>query len=109
VETRDKYTRAELDALTKNKADRQHPTFGHLPGPWRNEAECGTSGVHPDLWFSDEPEDEAAAKAICDTCPVRRECLLHALQEGEKMGTWGGLTPTERKDEATVRAKLEEG
>lgn len=42
------------------------------------------------------------AKAICngDTeskpCPVKQECLVYALVNGEKFGVWGGKSERER-------------
>lgn len=39
---------------------------------------------------------EDAAKAVCARCPVRTECLRHALRVGESYGVWGGLGETER-------------
>lgn len=69
--------------------------------PWRAEAAC--KGVDPELFFvgradtaSGQP-DRAAAKAVCRRCPVRTECLDHALAAGERHGIWGGLTELERK------------
>ena len=40
---------------------------------------------------------ESRAKAICRGCPVRHECLDHALAVGESHGIWGGLNETERR------------
>ena len=37
------------------------------------------------------------ARAICARCPVREECLDHALTQNETEGVWGGLTAKERK------------
>jgi WhiB family redox-sensing transcriptional regulator len=39
----------------------------------------------------------ARAKAVCARCPVRDECLAHALETDVAHGIWGGLTPDERK------------
>lgn len=36
------------------------------------------------------------AKEICPGCPVIKDCLEHALINGE-YGAWGGTTDTERK------------
>ncbi len=36
------------------------------------------------------------AKAICAACPVRHDCLAHAVVNGERDGIWGGLTEEER-------------
>jgi WhiB family transcriptional regulator, redox-sensing transcriptional regulator len=47
--------------------------------------------VHdPDLWFAQSPSDLERAKALCATCPVRRECLIGALRRSEPCGVWGG-------------------
>lgn len=35
------------------------------------------------------------AKSICRACPVRRDCLMWALEHGPS-GTWGGFTDRER-------------
>ncbi len=36
------------------------------------------------------------AKAACNLCKVRQECLDYAIANGEKFGIWGGQTPEER-------------
>ena len=41
---------------------------------------------------------ERHAKAVCQTCPVRAECLQTALERNERYGIWGGLTDVERRD-----------
>lgn len=38
----------------------------------------------------------APAKAICEVCPVRLQCLDQALDNKERWGCWGGLIPIER-------------
>lgn len=40
---------------------------------------------------------ERHAKAICETCSVRAECLAHALKIAEPHGIWGGLSERERQ------------
>lgn len=58
----------------------------------------------PEMWFPFKrgPNDRAyfraveEAKAICQTCPVRAECLAVALEEDHRDGIWGGLTERER-------------
>ena len=37
------------------------------------------------------------AKAVCAQCPVKQQCLEHALEFDERHGIWGGTTPTERR------------
>jgi WhiB family redox-sensing transcriptional regulator len=48
-------------------------------------------------WYSDDAQVSAKAKAICGWCPVRAECLEWALDNDERFGIWGGLSPLERQ------------
>jgi WhiB family redox-sensing transcriptional regulator len=40
---------------------------------------------------------QRAAKLFCRTCPVRTECLAHALDGRIESGVWGGMTERERR------------
>jgi len=40
---------------------------------------------------------ERQAKAVCASCPVRKECLGYALRIHEPHGIWGGLSEVERR------------
>lgn len=62
---------------------------------WMSRSAC--SGLNPDLFFSEEPEDEATAKALCEGCPVRMDCLEFAFRKGIEHGIFGGLKDTERR------------
>ncbi|MBB5926635.1 WhiB family redox-sensing transcriptional regulator [Streptomyces echinatus] len=37
------------------------------------------------------------AKALCNGCPVRTECLAHALDNRIEHGIWGGMTERDRR------------
>lgn len=53
-----------------------------------------------DLLFfenNNEPYLVEQAKALCDKCPIRQECLDEALDTKALYGIWGGKTPSERK------------
>ena len=70
---------------------------------WQDKALCKTDGVDVTVFFNDErvrgPEKQAresAAKKICTACPIKTECLEHALAVPEDFGVWGGLTEAER-------------
>jgi WhiB family redox-sensing transcriptional regulator len=39
---------------------------------------------------------EAAARRVCQSCPVRAECATHALRVGEEYGVWGGFSESDR-------------
>lgn len=43
-----------------------------------------------DLWFAETPAQLERAKALCDACPIRAECLAGALRREEPWGVWGG-------------------
>lgn len=51
---------------------------------------CAASGRH-DLFFSEQPEDQARAQAMCSECAVRVDCLRFALEHGVEWGVWGGV------------------
>ena len=42
-------------------------------------------------------KERAQAKHICSRCPVRVQCLTHAISTGEYWGIWGGLDERERR------------
>jgi WhiB family redox-sensing transcriptional regulator len=58
----------------------------------------GTQFFHPDndLGRISRRLREAAAKRVCESCPVRPQCATHALTVGEEYGVWGGFTENER-------------
>ncbi|MFB9732364.1 WhiB family transcriptional regulator [Ornithinimicrobium kibberense] len=70
---------------------------------WQFQGLCRTT--NPDIFFHPEGERgpsrrrrEARAKAICEQCPVLRECREHALAVHEPYGVWGGMTEEEREE-----------
>lgn len=58
---------------------------------WRSRAEC--RGLSPSTFYSDDPRDEATAKAICARCDVADACEEAGRDEP---GIWGGRTERER-------------
>jgi WhiB family transcriptional regulator, redox-sensing transcriptional regulator len=62
---------------------------------WRAHSSC-LDHPDPDLWFPDEgPGTEG--RRICASCPVRTDCLQHALATLETFGTWGGASERVRR------------
>ena len=58
---------------------------------WWSEAACNDGqGALTHLFFSEELQDIAAAKAVCSTCAVREPCLQGAIARREPWGVWGG-------------------
>jgi len=83
--------------------------ISRLPGPvadlwdWQLLGAC--RGLDTELFFHPEGERgprrsnrEAAAKAVCATCPVLLRCREAALAAREPYGVWGGLSEHERED-----------
>ena len=70
--------------------------------PWMRRAAC-RDPVEGVTWFPErglgQPDAKAqaqAAKAVCDRCPVQRQCLDYALADDSLCGVWGGTTDGER-------------
>ena len=58
---------------------------------WQALARCNDgTGSMVELFFSEQLDDIARAKAICAKCPVIEPCLQGALQRREPWGVWGG-------------------
>jgi WhiB family redox-sensing transcriptional regulator len=67
------------------------------PGPWSAAAACRDAPT-TDPWFPGPGRNAtAAARAICETCPVRIECLSYAVGWKINFGIWGGRDVEERK------------
>ncbi|MGC0272377.1 WhiB family transcriptional regulator [Pseudactinotalea sp. Z1739] len=43
-----------------------------------------------DLWFAEHTQQIEQAKAMCQACPLKAECLDGALARREPWGVWGG-------------------
>ena len=48
------------------------------------------AGSMTELFFSEQIDDIARAKAVCVACPVREPCLEGATARREPWGVWGG-------------------
>lgn len=71
---------------------------------WMVDAAC--SGLGPDLFYPNTNDDDKGtkerirlAKKICDTCPVKTECLEYIMSKPSYNddGIWGGTTTSERR------------
>lgn len=73
--------------------------FGE-PVEWMRRGACRTGGARVSTFFvADAKRDHEAlrtAKAWCELCPVREECLGYALAHPALLGIWGGMTETQR-------------
>jgi WhiB family transcriptional regulator, redox-sensing transcriptional regulator len=78
---------------------------------WQEKAAC--RGMSVDLFFAPDGERqrererrEGVALQVCAQCPVRRNCLEHALRGPENYGVWGGTTEEGRTAERRRRRRL---
>lgn len=90
--------------------------ISRLPGPvadlwdWQYRGACRDKGT--EAFFHPQGERgsarrnrAAAAKAVCASCPVMKECREHALKVQEPYGVWGGLSEDERSAILTARKR----
>lgn len=87
----------------------------NVPAPredWRQDSLC--LGTTPDWFYAnvlrrkksegaddDEPPqfyNDMRWRDLCPKCPVRDQCLAHAILHRERWGVWGGLTPAARRN-----------
>lgn len=71
---------------------------------WRAASRCRTADAE-DLFVTGSAQREA--REFCRTCPVRTECLAHALDERIEFGVWGGMTERERRSLLHARPEVE--
>lgn len=72
---------------------------------WRDHATCAKPEHSLDLFFPERGDNACykAALAICEVCPVTRECLSFALATGAA-GIWGNTTARQRRAMKRVAA-----
>lgn len=69
-----------------------------MDNEWMDDGAC--VGEPVELWFPDgaaSGDGTALARTVCQTCPVRAECLEWALTVPEEHGMWGGKSARERR------------
>jgi WhiB family transcriptional regulator, redox-sensing transcriptional regulator len=99
----------------QRRAVRGAPPWGGAPGPletltdalkplkWQNRAACRDVGG--DAWYPEDHHNVSrTVRTVCDSCPVRDECLEDALARDDQHGVWGGYSVRERRQ---IRADRE--
>jgi WhiB family redox-sensing transcriptional regulator len=75
---------------------------------WRQQAAC--KGANTSVFFPGRGDRLDEAKAYCDRCPVRPQCLDEAMAlrsvpgQERLMGVWGGTSERERRRDRRGRA-----
>lgn len=77
---------------------------------WQKQAACSNKENEEavDWFFSKNPKEKYAAKHICFSCPVRKQCLQWALEHKQIWGIWGGRDEVEMRRALSVSYKGEE-
>lgn len=74
------------------------PSFeGKGPRPCMENPELFFSEVNFPAKSKEAREIVVDAKAICATCPYKKECAIYALDNPDERGVWGGLSEQDRK------------
>jgi len=89
------------DELKSNISVEEQLGSGKNRIDWRTLAVC--ANISGDIFFPDIDESTKLAIEICESCPVKKHCLTHALEQNENLGIWGGKTEEERE---TMRRKI---
>ena len=78
---------------------------------WDWQASAACRGMDCEVFFHPSMERArgrrrriTAAKAVCKTCPVVRQCLDYALETREPYGIWGGRSEDERAEMLGLRS-----
>ena len=62
---------------------------------WMTRGRC--INVPPAIFFPSDGAGVEVARKICAECPVKQECLEHALVNRIDHGVWGGCSERERR------------
>lgn len=60
----------------------------------------------PEVFFPSDGVGVEVAKKLCETCPVKRECLEYALEHRVDHGVWGGTSERQRRRIAKSRRSI---
>lgn len=67
---------------------------------WFSKAACkgkDTDFFYPEPGTIGYGKAVTAAKAVCNLCVVKSNCLDYAIENDEAFGIWGGFLPKERR------------
>lgn len=73
---------------------------------WWKDATCYQIGLDVFFGSEEQPSSLKRARVYCIDCPVKRECLEHALVTPEEYGIWAGTSARGRE---AMRLAIEEG
>ena len=62
---------------------------------WMNAGNCRS--ISPSVFFPSDGVGVEVARQICQTCPVKQQCLEYAIHHRIDHGVWGGASERERR------------
>ena len=62
---------------------------------WMPRGLCAS--LPPSTFFPSDGAGVEEARKICAGCPVKKQCLEHALEQRIDHGVWGGCSERERR------------
>lgn len=82
-----------LDTL--HRFEELTPEPHHTTSSWREAGLCAQTD--PEVFFPEKGGKTTSARAVCQSCDLRQQCLEYALAHDEWLGLWGGLSERERR------------
>lgn len=76
--------------------------FANQDRSWKSAGAC--AGFDTDMFYPERGESTDEAKAVCQGCDIREQCLEFALANGENFGIWGGTSERQRREIRRQRA-----
>lgn len=84
-------------------------SLSHSMPEWHSQARCRE--LPQEMFFGKDNDvtslkrhrptltmpEEKRAKAVCDRCPVKQQCMVWALVNHEEYGVWGGMSQRDRQ------------
>jgi WhiB family redox-sensing transcriptional regulator len=98
----------DTDMWTAPAADYDLPTFTSAGSQaWRADAAC--RGMDTAVFFPGRGQNGAvaAAKAICNGCPVATECHAEAMLDPMNSGIWGATSHRQRRHTRSANNPVE--
>ena len=72
--------------------------LGFVEQEWRRYALCiGRHDEDPTFFFPEKGSSTVRVKEFCAECPVKSDCILHAITVNERFGIWGGMGERARR------------
>lgn len=77
-----------------------------LDEDWKKNASCRNSLVDKFYLENEDAGNLKYIRALCAACPVRLECYDYAQMKRDKWGIWGGVTPSFRQKQRTIKNRV---